>query len=104
MAVRKGITAVNAKRNTIPDVVLYGEPLPDDVARKAELAIRQAYCLIVGGTSLQVTPAAYYVSYFQGDHMIVINKEKLKIPLDENMDMFIQESLGDVFREIEKML
>lgn len=87
-----------------PDVVLYGEPLPDDVARKAELAIRQADCLIVGGTSLQVTPAAYYVSYFQGDHMIVINKEKLKIPLDENMDMFIQESLGDVFRKIEKML
>ena len=87
-----------------PDVVLYGEPLPDYVAYRSKLAIIQADCLIIGGTSLQVTPAAYYVSYFQGNHMIVINKEKLGIPLSENMDMFIQEPLGNVFREIEKML
>ena len=87
-----------------PDIVLYGEHLPDKVAYKSELAITYADCLIVGGTSLQVAPAAYYIQDFQGDHMIVINKEKLKIPLDENMDMFIQEPLGDVFKEIEKML
>lgn len=100
----KEIPKCSCRGQIRPDVVLYGESLPSEAAYKSKLAIAQANCLIIGGTSLQVYPAAYYITYFQGDYMIVINKEKLKIPLDENMDMFIQEPLGSVFREIEKML
>lgn len=87
-----------------PDVTLYGEALPDEAVNNAIEAIRNADCLIVGGTSLQVYPAASYITYFQGDHIIVINKEKLTIPLHPDDDLVITDSLGDVFSEIETEL
>lgn len=57
-----------------PDVVLYEEPLDDDVLEAAVDAIRSADTLIVGGTSLNVYPAAGLVDFFRGDELIVINK------------------------------
>lgn len=58
--------------------------------------------LIIAGTSLQVYPAAGYVHYFKGDHLVIINKEELNIPLNTNNDLFIQDSIGKVFSEVEK--
>ena len=57
-----------------PDVVLYEEPLDDDVLEAAVDAIRSADTLIVGGTSLNVYPAAGLVDCFRGDELVVINK------------------------------
>lgn len=57
-----------------PDVVLYEEPLDDDVLEAAVDAIRSADTLIVGGTSLNVYPAAGLVDFFRGDELVVINK------------------------------
>ena len=59
-----------------PDVVLYGESLPESTVAKAIEAISCADMLIVGGTSLAVYPAAGFISYFNGDpeNLIVINK------------------------------
>ena len=57
-----------------PDVVLYEEPLDDDVLEAAVDAIRSADTLIVGGTSLNVYPAARLVDFFRGDELVVINK------------------------------
>lgn len=89
-----------------PDVVLYGEKLPQETVLKALKAIEGADCLIVGGTSLSVYPASTYISYFQGKHIIVINRDKieLKLMLDENEDVVLTESLGTVFSEIDKMV
>lgn len=86
-----------------PDVVLYGEKLPMDTLYKATTAISKADCLIVGGTSLQVWPAAGIVSYFKGDYMVVINKDHLPIGLGDG-DLQINDSLGNVFREIKKYI
>ena len=86
-----------------PDVVLYGEKLPMDTLYKATTAISKADCLIVGGTSLQVWPAAGIVSYFKGDYMVVINKDHLPIELGDG-DLQINDSLGNVFREIKKYI
>lgn len=86
-----------------PDVVLYGESLPDKAVNSAVAAILNADCLIIGGTSLQVYPANTYVSYFRGKHLVVINKEKLNIQLDES-DLFIESTLGTVFAEIDKWI
>lgn len=63
-----------------PDVVLYGEQLPERAVYGAVKAISDADMLIVGGTSLTVYPAAMYVEYFQGsrDNLIVINKTPLE--------------------------
>lgn len=59
-----------------PDVVLYGEALPNKAVYGAMEAIGQADMLIVGGTSLTVYPAASFIGYYRGDkdNLIVINK------------------------------
>ncbi len=59
-----------------PDVVLYGEMLPQAAVDGAIGAIENADMLIVGGTSLTVYPAAGMIRYFGGrrDNIVLINK------------------------------
>lgn len=57
-----------------PDVVLYEESLDENMIDKSIRAISQADTLIIGGTSLVVYPAAGFVDYFKGKHLVVINK------------------------------
>ncbi len=59
-----------------PDVVLYGEALPNDAIYGAIDAIEKADMLIVGGTSLTVYPAASFIGNYRGkeENLIVINK------------------------------
>ena len=59
-----------------PDVVLYEEGLDSEVIRGAVSAISQADTLIIGGTSLVVYPAAGFIDYFRGKHLVVINKSE----------------------------
>lgn len=87
-----------------PDVTLYGENLPNDAVNGAIRAIRDADMLIIGGTSLQVYPAANYISYFSGRHLVVINREKIQVLMNEDTDMMIVDSLGNVFSEIDKWM
>ena len=54
-----------------PDVVLYEEPLNENVIRAAIGAIRSADMLICAGTSLAVYPAAGFLEYFQGATLAV---------------------------------
>ncbi|HAX52321.1 MAG TPA: NAD-dependent protein deacylase, partial [Lachnospiraceae bacterium] len=39
-------------------------------------AIANADTLIIGGTSLVVYPAAGFIDYFHGKHLVVINKSE----------------------------
>ena len=80
-----------------PYVTLYEEGLPEDAVSGAIFAISNADMLIIGGTSLRVYPAASYVRYFKGKHLVVINREELDVKLDDTDDLFICGSLGDVF-------
>ena len=84
-----------------PDVTLYEEALSDTAVNGAIGAILNADMLIIGGTSLRVYPAASYVRYFRGKHLVVINREELDVRLDPENDLFICGSLGDVFKELE---
>ena len=59
-----------------PDVVLYEEPLDEQVVARAIAAIRAADAMLVIGTSLVVYPAAMYVRYFRGEHLVLINKSE----------------------------
>jgi NAD-dependent deacetylase len=77
-----------------PDVVLYEEPLDDEVVTNAVKAIRNADTLIVGGTSLVVYPAASYLSYFGGNNLILINKSETGY--DDKADLVIHEPIGEV--------
>lgn len=81
-----------------PDVVLYEEPLDNDIMMGALRAISEADTLIVGGTSLIVYPAAGLIQYFNGDHIVLINKQETGF--DEKADIVIHDSLGKVFSSV----
>ena len=75
-----------------PDVVLYEEGLNPVVTSKATNAIYNADVLIVGGTSLNVYPAAGMINYFQGSSLVLINKSETSF--DRYADLIIRESIG----------
>lgn len=81
-----------------PDVVLYEEGLDQDCIEGAVSAIREADCLIIGGTSLVVYPAAGLIDYFRGDKLVLINKSATS--RDRSADLVISEPIGEVFSQI----
>lgn len=81
-----------------PDVVLYEEGLDDKVISGAIQSIAEADMLIIGGTSLVVYPAAGLIQYFQGKHIVLINKTATQA--DDKADLVIHDSLGKVFEQI----
>lgn len=86
------------------DVTLYEEQLPEEAVRGAIEAIGKADMLIIGGTSLTVYPAASYVQYFKGRHLVIINKEHLSYPLDPQKDLEINAPIGQVLSEVIKTM
>lgn len=81
-----------------PDVVLYEEGLDEEIINNSIKAIKKADMLIVGGTSLNVYPAASFVNYYDGNKLTLINKSKT--PYDRYADLLIHDSIGKVFNEI----
>ena len=81
-----------------PDVVLYEEPLNDEIVEKSIEAISCADLLIVAGTSLTVYPAAGLIRFFQGSKMVLINRDET--PYDQRADLVLHDSLGDVFSKL----
>ena len=81
-----------------PDIVLYEEPLDDDVVRRAIDYIRKAEVLIIGGTSLNVYPAAGLINYYKGDKLVLVNLSET--PYDSYADLVIHEKIGEVFSQI----
>ena len=81
-----------------PDVVLYEEGLDNTTINKSLQAISEADMLIIGGTSLVVYPAAGFVDYFKGDHLVVLNKTTTS--RDSYADLCIQEPIGEVLGSI----
>ncbi len=77
-----------------PDVVLYEEPLDEATMNAALQAIRRADLLIVGGTSLNVYPAAGLLRFYRGSALVVINKTPT--PADTDASLVIQDAIGDV--------
>lgn len=82
-----------------PDVTLYGESLPVHAWEGAERLIQRADCLIVGGTSLTVYPAASLVRYYSGGYLIIVNRDVTG--QEEWADLSFHESIGEVFSHIE---
>ncbi|MBR6407436.1 MAG: NAD-dependent protein deacylase [Clostridia bacterium] len=82
------------------DVTLYEEQLPGEAVEKSINAISKADMLIIGGTSLTVYPAASYVRYFRGKHLVIINKDHLPYRLDPEKDLEINMPIGQVFSQV----
>ncbi|MBC5688864.1 NAD-dependent protein deacylase [Mediterraneibacter sp. NSJ-55] len=82
-----------------PDVVLYEEALDQTVIEKAVRAIAEADTLIIGGTSLVVYPAAGFIDYFRGRHLIVINKSETAKSVRANLT--IAAPIGEILNRIQ---
>lgn len=81
-----------------PDVVLYEEGLDTSVIERSVRAISEADALIIGGTSLVVYPAAGFIDYFQGKHLIVINKSATA--REVGADLTISAPIGEILGQI----
>ena len=81
-----------------PDVVLYGEMLDDDVVDAAVTAVRQADVLLVGGTSLNVYPAAGLLHYYRGDRLALVNLTET--PMDYQADLVIHSPIDEVIGQV----
>jgi len=76
-----------------PDVVMFEEQLDQSIVNNAIGAIAGADVLIVGGTSLNVYPAAGLVDYYQGDKLVLINKSETNY--DRYANIIIRDSIGE---------
>lgn len=94
----KGVPRCACGGTIKPDVVLYGEPLDTETVEGAVGAIRRADALIIGGTSLNVYPAAGLIDYFRGDHVVVINRGAPA--KDMRGVLFIDGKIGEIFQKI----
>ena len=81
-----------------PDIVLYEEPLDQDVMSSALHYIRNAEVLIIGGTSLNVYPAAGLIRYYRGNKLALVNLGQT--PYDSFADLVIHEKIGEVFARL----
>ena len=81
-----------------PDIVLYEEPLDEDVMLRAIHYIRAADVLIIGGTSLNVYPAAGLVRYYRGEKLALVNLSET--PYDGYANLVIHQKIGDVFSQL----
>ena len=94
-----------------PKVSLYGEFLQSSF-KQAQQKIKAADLLIVGGTSLKVYPTAGLVMDFlnpvtlkllgidKPKRLVIINKQNTDF--DDKADLIFNDSLGKVFKEIDK--
>lgn len=96
----KGIPKCECGGLIKPDVVLYEEGLDERTIEGAINAIREADCLIVAGTSLNVYPAAGFIRFFSGKHFVLINLNKT--PADSMADLVIHEKVGEVLNRIKE--
>ncbi len=81
-----------------PDVVLYEEGLDQDTLNGAVRAIAAADLLIIGGTSLNVYPAAGLINYYRGGRLVLINKSAVARDLDAGL--VITDPIGEVLDQL----
>ena len=82
-----------------PDVVLYGEMLPDEYLLAASYIYR-AETLIVAGTSLTVEPACSLVKLFNGKNLVIINDTPTLY--DNIATLVIHEKMEEVIKKIKE--
>lgn len=81
-----------------PDVVLYEEGLDQQTINDSVRALREADLLIIGGTSLNVWPAAGLINYYRGNRVVLINKSAVGRDLDASL--VITEPIGEVLSQL----
>ena len=81
-----------------PDVVLYEEGLDPKTLNDAVRCIAGADLLIIGGTSLNVYPAAGLINYYRGHKLVLVNKSA--VAADVGADLVIRDPIGETLAQI----
>ena len=81
-----------------PDVVLYGESLPEYEYSSSIESIIKSDMLIVAGTSLLVEPASSLVRLFNGKYLVILNRDST--PYDYLADLVIHDDLKNIFSKL----
>ena len=63
--------------------------------------IKQADTLVVLGSSLVVQPASGLISNFEGENLVIINKDVT--PYDSDADLVIHDDMKHVINELNKI-
>lgn len=95
----KGIPKCRCGGIIKPNVVLYGEMLPEEEYNNSIKEISKCDMLMVLGTSLTVYPASDLVRFFRGKYLVIINRDETSY--DYRADLVIHDSLKDVFKEVD---
>lgn len=93
----KGIPKCKCGGVIKPDVVLYGEMLPECFNTALEY-ISKCDTLIVAGTSLTVEPASSLVRLFKGKNLVIINKDNTLY--DNIATLVINDKLSNIFSKL----
>ena len=81
-----------------PDLVFFGDPLPEEPFRCAKLAMLDADLVLVCGTSLKVSPANQLPGYrVEGTPLVIINRDSTS--WDDVAKIVIHDSIGKVLSE-----
>lgn len=80
-----------------PDIVLFGEPLPQDIISRAYHLAEECDLMLVIGTSVQVWPAAGipFAALESGAHIIDINPSRTELPRSERV-ISIRRKAGEI--------
>ena len=81
-----------------PDVVLYEEGLDMKTLERAVGFLSKADMLIIGGTSLNVYPAAGLIRYYRGHKLVLINKSP--VAADLTADLTIADPIGETLAQL----
>jgi len=86
-----------------PDVVWFGESLPQDVWQKAIIFSSQCDLMIIAGTSLVVSPANTLPIYAKQNNAILIEINPEKTEMSSEMDLVIRNTSASVLPKFVSM-
>ncbi|MBU7015782.1 MAG: NAD-dependent protein deacylase [Theionarchaea archaeon] len=78
-----------------PDVVMFGEPLPEEAFSQAVALTEQADLMIVAGSSLEVIPASHLVTMASRNKVPLIFINKSQTALDKLADIILRETISE---------
>jgi len=100
----EGIPRCHCGQMLKPGVILFGEMLPQEALRQAEIESRRSHLFIVIGSSLEVSPANFFPLEAKnaGSKLVIINLEPTD--MDEQADLLIRGKAKEVLEELDQML
>ncbi|MEW6044351.1 MAG: NAD-dependent deacylase [Thermoproteota archaeon] len=87
-----------------PDVVWFGEPLPQDVWMEAIRHAQSCDVMIIAGTSLVVSPANHLPIYAKQNGAVLVEVNPERTVMSSEMDLSVRETSANALPELVSMM